>query len=236
VEESGRAEATRILVVDDEPRMRTMLRMYLEREGYHVEEAPDGRAAVAALEQTPCQLVLLDLMMPVMDGWATCRAIREHSDVPVIMLTARGEEYDRVLGLELGADDYVVKPFSPRELIARVRAVLRRAPGARPSRGEAERLVFPDLVIDRAARTVNTGGREVGLTPKEFDLLWCLASNPRRVFTREQLLQKVWGWSYFGESRTVDSHVKNLRLKLSGGKAAAYIHTVWGVGYKFEVV
>ncbi|MDQ7794815.1 MAG: response regulator transcription factor [bacterium] len=225
-----------VLVVDDEDRMRALLRIHLEREGFQVEEAADGSAALAALEQTAANLVLLDLMMPVMDGWAACRAIRERWDVPIIVLTARAEEYDRVLGLELGADDYVVKPFSPRELMARVRAVLRRVPGKRPSPAGGEQLTFPGLEIDRPRRSVTAGTRSVSLTPKEFDLLWYLAVNARRVLSREQLLEKVWGWSFMGESRTVDSHIKNLRLKLSDTEAAGYIHTVWGIGYKFEVV
>jgi two-component system response regulator ResD len=226
----------RILIVDDEPRMRDMLRLHLEKDGYEVREAPDGNEALAILERTQVDLVLLDLMLPGMDGWAVCRRIRESHPVPIIMLTARAEEYDRVLGLELGADDYVVKPFSPRELLARIRAVLRRVPGPVANPTQRERVTFDDLEIDRASRTVRTGGQDVSLTPREFDLLWHLAANPRRVFTRDQLLDKVWGWSFAGESRTVDSHVKNLRLKLAAGKAAGYIHTVWGIGYKFEVV
>jgi len=226
----------RVLIVDDEPRMRDMLRLHLEKDGYEVMEAPDGNEALAILGRTQIGLVLLDLMLPGMDGWAVCRRIRELHPVPIIMLTARAEEYDRVLGLELGADDYIVKPFSPRELLARIRAVLRRVPGHQPRPAEAERVTFDDLEIDHASRTVRTGGRYVNLTPREFDLLWYLAANPRRVLTRDQLLDKVWGWSFAGESRTVDSHVKNLRLKLAAGKAAGYIHTVWGIGYKFEVV
>ncbi|MBC7105535.1 MAG: response regulator transcription factor [Firmicutes bacterium] len=223
----------RILVVDDEGKIRHLLRMYLEAEGFAVGEAADGHEALAMIREGPWDLVVLDLMLPGVDGWVVCKEIRRGSTVPVIMLTARGHEADRVLGLELGADDYVVKPFSPREVVARVKAVLRRA-----SRGEGEErpLDFGALRIDPAAREVRVLGEPVALSPKEFDLLLHLARHPGRVFTREQLLQQVWGYDFFGEARTVDTHVNRLRDKLgSVAGAPSFITTVRGVGYKFEV-
>lgn len=204
--------SSRILVVDDDEKIREILRIYLEREGYEVEEAADGEGAILAAERAKPDLVILDLMLPQLDGWEVCRRLRTKSQVPIIMLTARGEEFDRVLGLELGADDYVSKPFSPRELVARVRAVLRRTEKG-PSQVEALR--FPGLEIDRSSRRVFCHDEEVALTPKEFELLWFLASNPERVFTREQLLDRVWGYEYLGDTRTVDTHIKRLREKLS---------------------
>ncbi|HHW03834.1 MAG TPA: response regulator transcription factor [Thermoanaerobacterales bacterium] len=223
----------RILMVDDEKRMVELVRLYLEKEGYIVDEACDGQQALDMINKTKYNLIILDLMLPVVDGWTVCKEIRKKYDIPVIMLTARGEEFDKVLGFELGADDYVVKPFSPRELTARVKALLRRLG---PKEEPEETLEFPDLIIEPESRIVKVNGREVDLTPKEFDLLYYLARNRDKVFTREKLLEEVWGYDFFGSLRTVDTHVKQLREKLGRSKAASYISTVWGVGYKFEVV
>ncbi|WP_269433758.1 response regulator transcription factor [Desulfocucumis palustris] len=229
--------ALRILVVDDEEKIRDLVITYLLAEGYDAEGAADGRQAVRALSQKDFDLVILDLMMPGMDGWSVCREIRKSSDIPVIILTARGDEIDRVLGLELGADDYVVKPFSPRELVARVKAVLRRARKQEPEAAEGEKdIQHNGLRINRASRKVTVNGRLLQLTPKEYDLMLNLAGSPGRVFTREQLLENVWGYNFFGEARTVDTHITRLREKISRVPGARqYIHTVWGVGYKFEV-
>lgn len=183
------------------------------------------------IEKAEYNLIILDLMLPVVDGWTVCKEIRKKYDIPIIMLTARGEEFDKVLGFELGADDYVVKPFSPRELVARVKALLRRF-GPREPRQVLE---FEGLVIDPESRKVVVDGKEVALTPKEFDLLYFLAKNKEKVFTREKLLEEVWGYDFFGSLRTVDTHIKQLREKLGRSKASSYIVTVWGVGYKFEV-
>ncbi|BCV24350.1 MAG TPA: response regulator transcription factor [Firmicutes bacterium] len=228
------AQCKKILVVEDEARMRDLLRLYLEREGFTVVEAADGRRALEKIAQEEFALVILDVMLPELDGWTVCRKIRRTRDVPIIMLTARGEEIDRLTGFELGADDYVVKPFSPRELVMRIKALLRRAcPQAVENR---EVLTFPGLSINRPARRVEAAGQEVPLTPKEYDLLYFLASQAGRVFTREQLLEQVWGYDFYGDLRTVDTHIKNLREKLKkAGQGAEYLVTVWGVGYKFEV-
>jgi len=224
-----------ILVADDEPKMRDLVKMYLGREGFEVIEAGDGERALELLKKSEIDLVILDIMMPKVDGLTACREIRRDYDIPVIMLTARGEEIDRVLGFELGADDYVVKPFSPRELVARVKALLRRV-GTKQSGEPGNILTFPGLVINHDAREVDVQGNKISLTPKEFELLAFLAKNSGRVFTREQLLEHVWGYDFYGDLRTVDTHVKKLREKLSRfGEAAAYLITVWGVGYKFEV-
>lgn len=227
-----------ILIVDDEERIRKLLRLFLEREEFRVLEAENGEAALEVLAKEQVGLVVLDLMMPVMDGWTACEKIRANWDIPVIMLTARGEEADRVLGFELGADDYVVKPFSHREMVLRIKALLRRSGGAGAGSAVPEGSVtFPGLYIQEDSRKVIIDGREVSLTPLEFDLLLYLAKQQGRVFTREQLLQNVWGYDYFGDLRTVDTHIKRLREKLAKASAqvAEYIATVWGVGYKFEV-
>jgi len=223
----------RVLMVDDEKRMVELVKLYLEKEGYVVDEAYDGQQALDMINKTKYNLIILDLMLPVVDGWTVCKEIRKKYDIPVIMLTARGEEFDKVLGFELGADDYVVKPFSPRELTARVKALLRRLG---PSEEQEGTLEFPELVIEPESRMVKVNGKDVDLTPKEFDLLYFLAKNKDKVFTREKLLEEVWGYDFFGSLRTVDTHVKQLREKLGRSKAASYINTVWGVGYKFEVV
>lgn len=224
----------KVLVVEDEQRMRDLLRLYLEREGYQVVEAADGQTALELFTEHEFALVLLDVMLPKVDGWAVCRRIRNISDLPIIMLTARGEEIDRVTGFELGVDDYVVKPFSPRELMMRITALLRRT--LNQAKTMEDRLKYDDLSIDHPARKVMSGSSEIALTPKEYDLLYFLASREGRVFTREQLMEQVWGYDFYGDLRTVDTHIKNLREKLKkAGTGAKYIVTVWGVGYKFEV-
>ncbi len=226
-----------ILVVDDEEKIRDLVITYLQAEGYGVEGAADGRKALELVRKKNFDLLVLDLMMPGMDGWTVCREIRKDSDIPILMLTARGDEIDRVLGLELGADDYVVKPFSPRELVARIKAILRRTKKERPIPGEREHVLeFTGLSINPGSRDVAVSGQTVQLTPKEFELLIYMAGFPGRVFTREQLLEHVWGFNFFGEARTVDTHITRLREKLARIPGARhYIHTVWGVGYKFEV-
>lgn len=223
--------AARILVVDDEVRMRELLGLYLRRAGMQMTEAGDGTEALLYLEQEPFDLVLLDVMLPDLDGWEVCTRVRGRWQTPVIMLTARGDVNDRLRGLQMGADDYVTKPFDPREVVARVEAVLRRArPAAAP---DAAPLALGALRLDLQGRTAQVAGRALLLTPKEFDLLIMLAQHPGVVFKREQLLRQVWGTEYAGEARTVDTHVKNLREKL--GAEAAMLVTVWGVGYKLEV-
>jgi DNA-binding response OmpR family regulator len=224
-------DVTTVLVVDDEPIVREVVVRYLEREGYRTLEAGDGVLARELVERERPNLVVLDLMLPGMDGLSLCRWIRSRSDLPVIMLTARGEEADRIVGLELGADDYVTKPFSPRELAARVRTVLRRA--APPVLTEA-RLTFGDLEIDAATREVMHAGQPVRLTAREFDLLWFLASHPRRVFSRSQLMERVWGYEAALDTGTVTVHVRRLREKIEDDPARPRrLETVWGVGYRF---
>ena len=227
----------KVLVADDEEKIRDLVITYLQAEGYAAEGASDGRAAIELVEKKSYDLLVLDLMMPGLDGWTVCREIRRNSDIPILILTARGDEIDRILGLELGADDYVVKPFSPRELVARVKAILRRTRKDRPEPEDKEKIIeLAGLSISPGSREVAVGGQPVQLTPKEFDLLLHMAGSPGRVYTREQLLEHVWGYNFFGEARTVDTHVTRLREKLSRiPDARQYIHTVWGVGYKFEV-
>ena len=220
----------KILIVEDEANIRELLRLYLEREGYTVLEAENGVEGIKKWKSDKPDMLLLDVMMPVMDGWAVCREIRAESDVPIIMLTAKGETADRVSGLEMGADDYIVKPLEMPEVIARVRAVFRRmAPDDAP-----EKLSFDNLVIDKQAYDLVIKGKRVDAPPKEIELLYFLASSPNRVFTRTQLLDDVWGFDYFGDTRTVDVHVKRLREKLEGVSDKWELKTVWGVGYKFE--
>lgn len=220
----------KILIVEDEANIRELLRLYLEREGYTVLEAENGVEGIKKWKSDKPDMLLLDVMMPVMDGWAVCREIRAESDVPIIMLTAKGETADRVSGLEMGADDYIVKPLEMPEVIARVRAVFRRmAPDDAP-----EKLSFDNLVIDKQAYDLVIKGKRVDAPPKEIELLYFLASSPNRVFTRAQLLDDVWGFDYFGDTRTIDVHVKRLREKLEGVSDKWELKTVWGVGYKFE--
>ncbi len=226
-------DTTRVLVVDDEPMVRDVLARYLEKEGFGVETAEDGEGALAMYEATGPDLVLLDLMLPKLDGLEVFRRIRERSPTPVIMLTAKGEETDRVVGLELGADDYVTKPFSPREVIARVRAVLRRTAPKAATAGEVLR--FDGLEIDGRRREVRRDGEVVRLTRKEFDLLHLLASNPGRAFTRAELLEEVWDFAWDGDTATVTVHVRRLREKIEEDPSnPVHLVTVWGVGYRFD--
>ena len=225
-----------ILIVDDENSIRELLALYFRKEGFHVEEAADGAQALLGLEKFKPDLVLLDIMMPILDGLEVCQQIRKHSNTPVILLTAKGEDEDRILGLEIGADDYITKPFNPREVVARVKAVLRRSPKTVDDH-ENGILQVPDLVINMVEHTVTAFGEPLALTQKERELLWFLASQPGKVLSRDQLLEKVWDYAYSGDTRTVDTHVKRLRKKLglSDGVTAPWdIKTVWGIGYKFE--
>ena len=223
--------AKTILIVEDDGNIRELLRLYLTQEGYNIETAQDGAEGLRAFKRIHPDLVLLDLMMPVMDGTQVIKEIRAGSKTPVIMLTAKAETYDKVTGLELGADDYVTKPFEMRELIARVHAVLRRFDDG----STTEKLEFPDLIIDKQSYTITVKGEKMEIPPKEIELLYFLAASPNRVFTRAQLLDDVWGFDYFGDTRTVDVHVKRLREKLQDVSDKWEIKTVWGVGYKFEV-
>jgi len=219
-----------VLVVDDEPIVREVVVRYLAREGHETLEAADGIAARGAIERAEPDLVVLDVMLPGTDGLELCRWIRARSELPVIMLTARGEEADRIVGLELGADDYVTKPFSPRELAARVRSVLRRAA---PTGETVECLTFGDIELERTTREARKGGEEVRLTAKEFDLLWFLASHPRRVFSRDQLMASVWGYTAALDTGTVTVHVRRLREKVEDDPSEPkYLETVWGIGYR----
>ena len=224
-----------ILIVEDDNNIADLLRIYLEKEGYHAAIAPDGGAGVELYRKLHPDLVLLDLMLPVMDGYGVLRAIRADSNTPVIMLTAKGETMDKVSGLKLGADDYITKPFERKEVLARVEAVLRRAGEETPDEGKPRRLTFDKLVIDLDAFELIVDGKKVDAPPKEMELLYHLASTPNRVYTRNQLLDEVWGFDYFGDSRTVDVHIKRLREKLEGVSDKWSLKTVWGVGYKFEV-
>jgi len=210
-----------------------LVNIYLEREGFEVTAADRGDEALRQFRAAPPNLMLLDIMLPGMDGWQVCREVRKISNIPIIMLTAKDETFDKVLGLELGADDYIVKPFDMKELVARIKAVIRRFQAAEAPERE---LAFPGLAINISQYTVTYMGKALDMPPREIELLYFLASHPGMVFTREQLLEQVWGYDYFGDSRTVDVHVKRLREKLLGGEALGWqIKTVWGVGYKFEV-
>ncbi|EEK95814.1 Two-component response regulator [Bacillus cereus AH676] len=218
-----------MLVVDDESDMRQLVGMYLDNFGYEWGEAENGKEALKKLETDHYDFVVLDIMMPEMDGLSVCKEIRKTSDVPIIFLTAKGEEWNRVNGLRMGADDYIVKPFSPGELVARMEAVLRRY----TKQEQQEEIQFGPILINEKSRRIEAGGEPISLTVKEFDLLYFLCQHTGQVFSREQLLEKVWGYDYAGSTRTVDTHVKTMRLKL--GESGNYIQTVWGVGYKFEV-
>ena len=227
--------AISVLIIEDDPNIRELLQLYLEKDGYAVTLAADGGQGLEKFRAIKPNLVLLDVMMPVMDGWAVCKAIRAEGNTPVIMLTAKGETDDKVTGLKAGADDYVTKPFEMKELLARIEAVLRRTDrAAQPA--NTRRLVFDKLVIDMDAFELTVDGKKVDTPPKEMELLFYLASSPNRVYTRNQLLDEVWGFDYFGDSRTVDVHVKRLREKLEGVSDKWSVKTVWGVGYKFEVL
>ena len=227
--------AISVLVVEDDKNIQDLLRMYLEKEGYAVTTADDGGQGLAKFRAIKPDLVLLDVMMPIMDGWAVCRTIRAESGVPIIMLTAKGETNDKVTGLKSGADDYITKPFEMKEVLARIEAVLRRSAGIAPDK-KARRLTYDKLVIDMDAFELIVDGKKVDAPPKEMELLFYLASSPNRVYTRNQLLDEVWGFDFFGDSRTVDVHVKRLREKLEGVSENWSVKTVWGVGYKFEVL
>ena len=225
----------KILVADDDLNICELLRLYLEKEGFEVVMAHDGEEAVAKFESEKPSLILLDIMMPKLDGWQVCRQIRQKSDCPIIMLTAKGETFDKVLGLELGADDYVVKPFDTKEIVARIKAVLRRSGPAGAGEGEVKEVGYDKLTVNMTRYELKVDGKVVDAPPKELELLFHLASHPNRVFTRDQLLDEVWGFEYYGDSRTVDVHIKRLREKLEGVSDKWCLKTVWGVGYKFEV-
>lgn len=222
----------RILVVDDDKNICELIRLYLQKEGYAVEIANDGLNALEKFSQNPPQAVILDIMLPKIDGIEVLKRMRKSGNIPVIMLTAKGEVFDKVLGLELGADDYMVKPFEPKELVARLKAVLRRFESAENLDKE---IVYPNIRINLSTYELILGGKSIDIPPKELELLYFLASHPNRVFTRDQLLDEVWGYDFFGDSRTVDVHVKRLREKLEGYESSWQLKTVWRVGYKFEV-
>ena len=224
--------ARKILVVEDDHNISDLIRMYLEKEGFEVQTVFDGAAAVDAFRSMQPDMVLLDIMLPVMDGWAVCGKIRETSRTPIIMITAKSEVFDRIQGLEMGADDYVVKPFEMKELIARINAVLRRTEIPNDT---SKRLTFDKLVIDLDSYELIVDGKKIDTPPKELELLYHLASTPNRVYTRNQLLDEVWGFDYFGDSRTVDVHIKRLREKIENVSSQWALKTVWGVGYKFEL-
>ena len=222
-----------IMIVDDDPNIVQLIRLYLTRDGYDVVSFERGDEALAAFKQDPPSLMVLDIMLPGMDGWSVCREVRKISQIPIIMLTAKDDTFDKVLGLELGADDYMTKPFDGKELLARVKAVLRRSA---PSDSGQDTLSFPGLTISLEKYEVYYQGKPMEMPPKELELLYFLASHKNRVFTREQLLEQVWGFDFFGDSRTVDVHVKRLREKLVDCEKLGWqIRTVWSVGYKFEV-
>ena len=224
--------AEKVLVVDDDLNICELLRLYLTKEGYNVVIVNDGASAVTAFQEESPSIVLLDIMLPKLDGWQVCREIRKFSDVPIIMLTAKGEVFDRVLGLELGADDYVVKPFDTKEIVARIKAVLRRSSSSVIE--EIKEVHYDKLSINLTNYELKVAGVQVDTPPKEMELIFHLAKSPNRVFTRDQLLDEVWGYDYYGDSRTVDVHVKRLREKLEGVSDKWELRTVWGVGYKFE--
>lgn len=229
-------EKIKILVIDDDPNICQLVRLYLEKEGYQVSCAYRGITGLDLLDAEKPALVVLDVMLPGMDGWEVCSRIRKVSNIPILMLTAKDETFDKVLGLELGADDYMTKPFEPKELVARVKAILRRASASEEGSKNREVLEFENLVINMADFTITYFGKKMELPPKEMELLFFLASHAGRVYTREQLLEHVWGLDYFGDSRTVDVHIKRLREKLPMDAPVPWrIKTVWSVGYKFEV-
>jgi len=224
----------KILIADDNEGIIDILQTYLKKEGYIPVTAADGEEALELFHKHNPALLLLDVMMPKMDGFQVCRAVREVSNVPVIMITARGEDADRIMGLDIGADDYIVKPFSPGEVMARIRAVLRRV--NTPEDNNANEIKIANLTVSIDSYEVKLDGRPVGMTKKEIEILWLLASNPGKVFSRDSLLNNVWGYDYFGDARTVDTHIKRLRSKINLGEHFDWdIKTIWGVGYKFEM-
>lgn len=224
----------KILIVDDDVNICELLRLYLEKDGFRADVVTDGLKALEAVESSHPDLVLLDIMLPGLDGWQICREIRKNSQIPIIMLTAKGETFDKVLGLELGADDYITKPFETKEVIARIKAVLRRSAEKTPAQDTTKAVSFDKLSINLTNYELTVDGKAVDTPPKELELIYHLASNPNRVYTRDQLLDEVWGFEYYGDSRTVDVHVKRLREKLEGVSDKWELKTVWGVGYKFE--
>lgn len=223
---------SKVLIVDDDINICELIGLYLSKEGYDVINAYNGIDAVELFKQQTPNLVVLDIMLPGTDGWQVCKEIRKVSSIPIIMLTAKGETFDKVLGLELGADDYMVKPFEPKELVARVKAVLRRY---EHKEIDTQEVVYPNLTVNKSNYTIRLKGNLIELPPKELELLFFLASNPNKVFTREQLLEHVWGFDFYGDSRTVDVHVKRVREKIDLEGQSWQLKTVWGVGYKFEV-
>ena len=225
---------SKVLLVDDDINIVKLIKLYLEKEDYEVVTANNGREALEVYNREDPSIIVLDIMMPELDGNAVCREIRKTSNVPIIMLTAKGETFDKVLSLELGADDYIVKPFDPKELTARIKAILRRSE-TKNTTSDDKIVKFDKLEVNLVNYELKIEGRVLEIPPKELELLYFLASNPNRVFTREQLLEEVWGFDYFGDSRTVDVHIKRLREKLEGTEANWQLKTVWGVGYKFEV-
>lgn len=225
--------SVKVLIVDDDTNICELLRLYLEKEGYSTVIANDGEEAVEAFKNNSPDIILLDVMLPKLDGWQVCREIRKTSQVPIIMLTAKGETFDKVFGLELGADDYVTKPFESKEVVARIKAVMRR--GVKTPENTDKVVKYDKLVINLTNYELWVDGKQINTPPKELELIYHLASNPNRVFTRDQLLDEVWSFDYYGDSRTVDVHVKRLREKLEGVSDKWSLKTVWGVGYKFEV-
>ena len=223
----------KILIADDDRNICELLRIYLEKENYNVVLAGNGEEALLKFDEEEPDLLLLDVMMPRLDGWQVCRELRKKSECPIIMITAKGETFDKVLGLELGADDYVVKPFEPKEIVARIKAVLRRT-GKANAENDKKEVSFDKLTVNMTKYELKVDGKVVDTPPKELELLFHLASNPNRVYTRDQLLDEVWGFEYYGDSRTVDVHIKRLREKLEGVSEKWSLKTVWGVGYKFE--
>ena len=226
-------ENTKILIADDDKNICELLRMYLEKDGFSVAIAGNGEEALAKFDEENPDLLLLDVMMPRLDGWQVCRELRKKSECPIIMITAKGETFDKVLGLELGADDYVVKPFEAKEIIARIKAVLRRT-GKANAENDKKEVNYDKLTVNMTKYELKVDGKIIDTPPKELELLFHLASNPNRVYTRDQLLDEVWGFEYYGDSRTVDVHIKRLREKLEGISEKWSLKTVWGVGYKFE--
>ena len=224
---------TKILVVDDDSNICELLRLYIEKEGFETRIANDGKAALEAFDEYNPDLIMLDIMLPELDGWQVCREIRKKSQCPIIMLTAKSEVFDKVLGLELGADDYVVKPFEAKEIVARIKAVLRRV--GTTEEDEVKEVRYDKLSINLTNYELRVNGVQVDTPPKEMELIYHLASNPNRVFSRDELLDQVWGFDYYGDSRTVDVHVKRLREKLEGVSDQWELKTVWGVGYKFDL-
>ncbi|MBR6533019.1 MAG: response regulator transcription factor [Clostridia bacterium] len=223
----------KILIVDDDENICELLRLYLEKEGFETVVANDGEAAVSAAQKYSPDLILLDIMLPLLDGWQVCREIRKTQETPIIMITAKGEVFDKILGLELGADDYVTKPFDTKEVVARVKAVLRRSNDK--NKKQIDEVKFDKLRINLTNYELEVDGKQIDTPPKELELIYHLANNPNRVYTRDQLLDEVWGFDYYGDSRTVDVHVKRLREKLENISEEWSLKTVWGVGYKFEV-